>query len=132
MKVVFDSNIYISALTLPGSQAEKALLRIFDGPDTALISKAILDEVLSVLAKKFSRDADALSQVAVMLTDIAEVVRPEHTVHLLADDPDSRILECAEAGQADCIVTGDKAMLAVKRYRGIRLISLREYLASSD
>lgn len=132
MKVVFDSNIYISALTLPGSQAEKALLRILDGPDTVLISKPILDEVLSVLAKKFSRDADALSHVAVTLTEMAEAVKPERTVEVLADDPDNRILECAEAGRADCIVTGDKAMLALKWYQGIRLISLREYLTSRE
>jgi len=129
VRVVFDSNIYISALVIPGSQAERALLRILDGADTLLISKPILDEVLATLARKFSRDPEALSQTAVILTDMAEVVKPEHTVSVFEDDPDNRILECAEAGQAECIVTGGKTMLRLKRYRGIRLITLREYLA---
>lgn len=130
--MVFDSNIYISALILPGSQAEKAFSRIFDGVDDLLISKAILDEVLSTLAGKFGHDPDTLSHLAVTLTEMSELVRLEHRVKVFADDPDNRILECAEAGEADCIVTGDKAMLGLKEYRGIRLISLRAYLTGGE
>ena len=129
MRVVFDTNIYISALAIPGSQAEQALSRILDGPDTLLISKAILDELLSILAGKFSRDPESLSQVAVIVTEMAEVVKPQDRVKVLKDDPDNRVLECAEAGHADAIVTGDKEMLRLKQYQGIRLISLRDYLA---
>jgi predicted nucleic acid-binding protein len=44
------------------------------------------------------------------------------------DDPDNRILECALAGRAEAIVTGDRALLALGAYRGVRLVSLREYL----
>ena len=129
MRVVFDTNIFISALIIPGSQAEKALFKILDGDDTLLISKPILDELLSTLARKFSRDPEALSHVAVMLTDMSEVVKPKSTVEVFKDDPDNRVLECAEAGQAETIVTGDKEMLLLNQYNGIPLISLRDYLA---
>jgi putative PIN family toxin of toxin-antitoxin system len=129
VRVVFDTNIYVSALAIPGSQAEQALFRILEGADTLLISKAILDELLSVLAVKFSRDAESLSQVAVIVTEMAEAVKPQDRVKVFKDDPDNRVLECAEAGHADYIVTGDKEMLRLKHYRGIRLISLRDYLA---
>ncbi len=129
MRVVFDTNIYVSALAIPGSQAEQALFRILEGADTLLISKAILDELLSVLAVKFSRDAESLSQVAVIVTEMAEAVKPQDRVKVFKDDPDNRVLECAEVGHADYIVTGDKEMLRLKHYRGIRLISLRDYLA---
>jgi putative PIN family toxin of toxin-antitoxin system len=132
VRVVFDSNIYISALTLPGGQAEKALFKILDGADTLLISKPILDEVLSILARKFSHDRDELSQAAVTLTEMAEVVKPGHAITILADDPDNRILECAEEGDADYIVTGDKAMLNLKQHRGVRIIPLREYLSGKE
>lgn len=129
MRVVFDTNIYVSALAIPGSQAEQALFRILEGADTLLISKAILDELLSVLAVKFSRDAESLSQVAVIVTEMAEAVKSQDRVKVFKDDPDNRVLECAEAGHADYIVTGDKEMLRLKQYRGVRLISLRDYLA---
>jgi predicted nucleic acid-binding protein len=44
------------------------------------------------------------------------------------DEPDNRILECALAGRADAIVTGDRALLALGEYRGVRVISLRGFL----
>ena len=128
MRVVFDSNIYISALAISGSTAEKAIIRILEGTDTLLISKPILDEVLSTLARKFSRDPEALSQVAVTLSDMAELVKPQNTIRVLKDDPDNRILECANAGHADLVVTGDKKMLRLKQYPNTRIVSLREYL----
>jgi predicted nucleic acid-binding protein len=44
------------------------------------------------------------------------------------DEPDNRILECAIAGRVDAIVTGDRALLKLREYRGVRILSLREYL----
>ena len=132
MRVVFDSNIYISALVFPGSQAEQAFSRVLEGTDTLVLSKAILDEVMGILARKFSRDPEALSQTAVLMAEMGEFVKPARTVEVFKDDPDNRILECAEAGHAECIVTGDKAMLQLKQYGSIRLVSLREYLSSES
>lgn len=99
-----------------------------EGEDTLIISKAILAELLTTLARKFSRDAEALSQVAVVLTELAEVVTPRRRLKVLTDESDNRILECVEAGKADCIVTGDKAMLKLGSYGNVRIISLRQYL----
>lgn len=128
MRVVFDTNIYISAIVLPGSSADRAIQRILDGRDRLLISKPILDEVLTTLARKFSRDADALSRTALLLTELAELVHPKERVRVFSDDPDNRILECAIAGQAKAIVTGDKAMLAIEMSHGVRILSLSAYL----
>jgi len=129
VKVVFDTNIYVSALVLPGSRADSALQRIVSGPDQLLLSHAILAELLDVLARKFSRDAEELSRVAVFLDDLGSMIETTSTVEDLADDPDNRILECAIDGDADCVVTGDSAMLELKTWRGIRIMSLAGYLA---
>jgi len=128
VRVVFDTNIYVSAFVFPGSSANRALQRIFDGHDTLLISKPILDEFLTTLARKFSRDADALSRAALLLTELAELIQPKERISVFDDDPDNRVLECAIAGQAKAIVTGDKAMLAVEMSHGVRILSLSAYL----
>ena len=128
MRVVFDTNVFVSALVFPGGRAEAALHRILDGHDELLLSPAILDEVLRVLAEKFTRDKEELSRVAVLLGDMAEVVRPKRSIHVLADEPDNRILECAVAGDADRIVTGDKGILALGSFQGVSIVSLRSYL----
>lgn len=130
MKVVFDTDIYISALLLPGSQAEKAIVKVLDAQDVLLISRPPIDEVLTVLGRKFSRDREELSRVAILLNDLAQLVKPLHRILVLRDEPDNRVLECAVAGIAQCIVTGDEAMLALREYEGIRIISLRDYLST--
>jgi len=128
MKVVFDTNIFISAFVISGSQAEKAVLRIIEGRDVLLLSKGILDEVLTVLSTKFSRDKEEISRVAVILSEMAEWVEPSEKIKVLHDDPDNRILECAVDGNSDTIVTGDKELLKLREYKKTRIISLKEYL----
>lgn len=128
MRVVFDTNIFVSALAFPGGRADVAIARVLDGEDQLIVSPAIIDEVLRVLADKFARDLEELSRIAVLLTDMALVVRPKRSIHVLADEPDNRILECAVAGLADRIVTGDKAMLALGSYKGITIVTLAAYL----
>lgn len=128
MKVVFDSNILIAALLFPGGRADAAVTNVLGGSDDLLISRPIIREVLSVLASKFSRDKEELSRVAVILGEMGKIVEPSSRLSVLRDEPDNRILECAVEGKADAIVTGDKAMLAVGEYEGIRLMTLAEYL----
>lgn len=91
MKVVFDTNIFISAFVIPGSQAEKAVLRIIEGKDVLLLSKGILDELLTVLSTKFSRDKEEISRVAVILSEIAEWVVPSEKIKVLNDDPGRQV-----------------------------------------
>ncbi|GBD96648.1 MAG TPA: putative toxin-antitoxin system toxin component, PIN family [Nitrospirae bacterium] len=128
MRVVFDSNIFISALIIHGSRAEKAIVRIVNNQDILVLSKTIIDEVLSVLAKKFSRDREAISRVAVYLDELGDIVCPIKMLKIFRDDPDNRILECAVSGKADAIVTGDKEMLSLKEYKGIKIMTLRDYM----
>lgn len=130
MRVVFDTNIFVSAFVFPGSRADAAVRRVLDGEDELVISRAIIDELLTVLARKFARDADELGRVAVFLADLGVVVRPRGRVKVLSDEADNRILDCARTGHADVIVTGDSAMLALGRYQDIEIKSLRDYLDS--
>ena len=129
MKVVFDANVLVSALALPGGRGDEALRRVVDGEDSLALSKTVLDELLSVLARKFDHDREALARVAVFLSEAAEFVEPTERLAVLADEPDNRILECALAAGAQLVVTVDRAMLAQGDYRGILIVSLSSYLA---
>ncbi len=130
MRVVFDTNIYISALVFPGGQAEKAIHRILEGKDKLFISKAILDELLRVLATKFSRDREQLARLAVWLSEIAQFVEPRRKLNVLRDEADNRILECAVEAQVEAIVTGDREILNLIQFEGIKILTLKEYLSS--
>lgn len=128
MKVVFDTSILVSALVFPGGQGEAALRRIVEERDQLILSKPILNELLGILGRKFSRDAEELAHVAVFLSELAQYVKPRRRLQVVKDEPDNRILECALTGRAHAIVTGDRALLALGEFHGVRIISLREYL----
>ncbi len=128
MKIVFDTNIFISAIAIPGGRAEEAITRVIDGRVQLLLSKPIIHEVLGVLARKFDRDREELARVAVYLTELGEMVYPKRKVKVLTDDPNNRIIECALAGKAAFIVTGDSAMLRLGKFKGVEIITLKEFL----
>ena len=101
MKVVFDTSILVSAIVFPGGRADEALHRIIEEQDVLVLSKPVLDELLGVLARKFSRDAEELAHLAVFLTSLAEMAAPARRLRALKDGADNRTLECAVAGRAD-------------------------------
>jgi uncharacterized protein len=128
LKAVFDTNIFVSALAIPGGHAERAINLVIDARVNLCISKEIIHEVLGVLAQKFSKGPEELSRTAVFLSELAELVAPRKKLEILDDDPDNRILECAVTGHADIIVIGDRAILNLKTYQEIRILSLRQFL----
>ena len=125
-----DTDIFVSAFVFPGSRADAAVSRVVEGVDELVVSKAIIDELLTVLARKFARDADELARIAMFLTDLGDIARPRGRIKVLSDDDDNCVLECARTGRADLIVTGDGAMLDLGCYQNVRITSLRDNLAS--
>jgi putative PIN family toxin of toxin-antitoxin system len=130
MRVVFDTNVLVAAFVFPGGQGDAALRRVIERRDELLLSKAILDELLDVLGRKFARDREELAHVAVFLADLSTPVAPRRRLRIVADEPDNRILECALAGKADAIVTGDKQLLALAAFRSIPVVALATYLST--
>lgn len=68
-------------------------------------------------------------RVAVWLGEVAEWVRPTRRLNVTAEEADNRILECAFAGGAEVIVTGDHGLLQLGSFKGIAIVTLREDLS---
>jgi putative PIN family toxin of toxin-antitoxin system len=128
VRVVLDSNIYVSALTLPGGRADVALAAVLTGAYVALLSEPILGEILGVLGRSFSHDKEELARGALFLSDLAEHVSPRRRLSVLEDEPGNRVLECAIEGDAELIVTGDKALLRLGAFKGVEIVSLTAFL----
>ena len=56
-------------------------------------------------------------------------MRPTQHLSVAAQEADNRILECALAGRAEVIVTGDKGLLRLGTFEGIGIVTLRDYLS---
>ena len=131
MRAVYDTNIFVSAFAIPGGRAGAAILKAIEGDVHLVISRDIIREVIEVMARKFDRNPEELARMAVYLSELAEIVTPRRRLKVLRDEPDNRILECAVAGKADVVVTGDQAMLRLGSYRRIRILSLKDFLAGA-
>jgi putative PIN family toxin of toxin-antitoxin system len=128
VRVVFDTNIYISALAIPGGNAEDAYLAAVHSTFELYTSVAILTEMARVLQTKFDWAEDKVREAVQAIGQVAIVLRPRPTLHILKDEPDNRILECAIATQAEFVVSGDRHLLALKQHAGITMISLADFL----
>lgn len=128
MKVVFDTNIFISAFIVPGSQGEQAFHYARQKRFALYTSVAILTETARKLRDKFNQPAEDITDALKLISHTSEVLRPCAQLTVLADDPDNRILECALDAHADLVVTGDRHLLKLKEFRGIPIIRLADFL----
>jgi putative PIN family toxin of toxin-antitoxin system len=123
LRVVLDTNILISAFVFPGGIPETVYRAALERRITLITSPPLLAELGRVLQDKFGwdpmRSEDAVAQVA----RIGEVVRPIETIDTIAEDPaDNRVLEAAETGHADLIVSGDRHLLNLTTWHGIEIV----------
>ena len=128
MRVVFDTNIFISAFVVPGGKAEEVYLHVLRGDFDLHSSVAILTETAQKLRDKFGWPEDQIVQLLRTISKVATVIKTRPRLHVLADEPDNRILECVIESAADFIVTGDKHLLSLKIFQDIRLITLSSFL----
>jgi uncharacterized protein len=127
-RIVADTNVYISALNFAGT-ADEVLALGRAGVIQVFISPPILEEIETVLVRKFRWAAPRVREAVRTIRRFAVLVNPGKPVNLVrADEPDNRILECALAAGADRIVTGDHHLLKLKRFRNILIASPRQFL----
>ena len=127
MRVVLGSNIVVSAIVF-GGKPEEVVDLARTRKIRAVYSEPMLSEVLRILEVKFGFSKSRLQTVNKLFSRRMTFVTPEQALHVLADDPDNRILEAAVAGNCDHIVTGDKPLLALGKYKNIEILSVNEFL----
>jgi putative PIN family toxin of toxin-antitoxin system len=128
LKVVFDTHIFISAFVIPGGKAEAAYSHALRKDFTLYSSVAILTETAQKLREKFGWQQDKITSLLKAIAKVAIVIKTEPHLHHLTDEPDNRVLECAEAVGADFIVTGDKHLLFLKHFQNSDVVRLADFL----
>ncbi len=118
LRVVFDSNVYISALLFDGPP--RLILEFAMKRQVVLIaSDAIINETAGKLRDKFSWPKHRIEQFVRATSRLAELHKPKKRISSAPDEADNRVLECAIEGKADLIITGDKHLLRLKSYQNI-------------
>ena len=128
-RAVFDTNVWVSGM-LFGGEVQKVLLAAIEGRVIPIVSMELLQELEAVLkSRKFNYPPEAISTILYEVQTLAEMAHPRTRLHVIKRDPaDNRVLECAIAGKVSWIVSGDLDLLELGRYRGIQILSPREFL----
>jgi putative PIN family toxin of toxin-antitoxin system len=132
VRVVFDTNVYISALVIPGSLSDDAYRRARDGDIDLFTSVAILTELASKLRDKFEWSEDRIRAALKAISRTAHVVKTTAHLAVVRDATDNRILECAEEVDADLIVTGDPHLLKLRRFGRAGIVRVSTFLRILD
>ncbi len=139
IRVVFDANVFVSALLSPrGAPAE--LLRLVEGEDsrfTLVTSLDLLEELGRVLGyRHLSRQLPngfSAPILLVRLIELSEIVSDTETARGVCRDPeDDRCLSAALEGRAGFVVTGDRDLLDLGTHRGVEIVAPRRFLHVLD
>ncbi len=133
VKVVFDTNVWISISMRKILKDEfyraKEDLTVYTSQDIALEASRVLKypRIAEVLRKADICEKDVLQVIA----DNSKLVDPEAKLHIVTEDEeDNKILECALAAKAEFIVSGDRHLLALGKFRNTRILKPREFFDS--
>ena len=132
MRVVLDTNVVASALLWGG--VPRLLLHAGHEKRVDLFtSAALLAELTDILGrrkfdKKIAASTLTVDQIVDRYVALAALVRPTPTPRIAPDPDDDVVIGTALAARADLIVTGDKPLLTVAEYQGVRIVGVSQAL----
>ena len=130
IRAVLDTNVIISALLFEGT-ANRFVPLWKKHRFWLVVSKEIIKEYLGVLAyPKFDLSAEEIKSIAANeLLPFVHPVRVTEIRPVIQEDPsDDMFLACALAGKCQYLVSGDRHLLALKRYHRTSIISVAAFL----
>ncbi|AEB08257.1 putative toxin-antitoxin system toxin component, PIN family [Desulfobacca acetoxidans] len=134
IKTVIDANVFVSSALAPGSNPDKVIGLARKGRITLLISQDILKEIRTVfmypeIKRRLKITAKEIDEF------LAEIAKPAlitpgvlNLKEVKADRKDDKYLVCAVEGQADYIISGDKHLLNLDNYYGIKIVTPAVFL----
>ncbi|MFB3890390.1 MAG: putative toxin-antitoxin system toxin component, PIN family [Phycisphaerae bacterium] len=129
MRIVLDTNVIVSAILTPGGTCVEVMGRVFAKTAQVIVSPAIEEEYAAVLGRaelgldavNVARHIEFIRQHGILLPTIdTGIVVPRPT--------DKKFIECAIAGRADCIVTGNNRHFPASACKGIPIMSPAEFI----
>lgn len=129
MKVIIDTNIFVSSFF--GGKPKKIIDLWKNGKLILCLSKDILDEYIEVLLRLGLRDEKELEELLSLFSSGYNILFTKKTpeIRIVEKDPaDDKFIACAIALKAEFVITGDKSLLSIKEYKGIKIMTPDEFL----
>lgn len=129
MRIVVDTNVFVSGIYWSGPPYQ-ILTAWRDRKLVLVLSPAITEEYIRVaieLSKRFP-NIDLFPFIDLLIAE-AKICIPKRLSRQVCKDPDDdKFIECALAGEARCIVSGDRYLLEVSEYQGIQILRPKDFV----
>lgn len=128
-KVVVDTNVFVSSFF--GGNPRKIIDLWKTGEIFLCLSKDIIDEYVEVLRRMGLQNEKELEELLELFAKGFHVVFAAKTpsLHVIDKNPDdNKFVECAVALKAAAVISGDKAVLEIKNYMGIEILTPKDFL----
>lgn len=135
MRVVLDANVLVSG-TISRRGSPGKILDLWEQEKFDLVmSSPILEELERVIhypkiQQKYQLPEEQVEQFLGLISNQSITVTPSRKIDVIEKDPsEDRYLECAKAGNASYIVTGDRHLLELKEFDGIVILPPAGFIA---
>lgn len=129
---MLDTNTLISALLGRDSTPAKVLAEILSGTAENYTSPEILNEVRDVLSRPKIAEKTAeheRNRFLRIISSVSKIVTPRKRLEVIVEDPaDNRILECALEAKAHYVISGDRHLLRLRKYKKTTILNSSEFL----
>ena len=131
-KIVLDTNVIVSALIQQKGYSALIVNDLVLSKKVKLcLSKEVWEEYIDVLNRdKFSKISSFKSKAAIVLSKIEELASffvPTLKIRVIMDVSDNKFLELAIIGKAEYVITGNKNDFTMSEYKGIKIVTPKEY-----
>ena len=133
MRVVIDTNVFVSSFF--GGKPREIINLWKREQITLCLSRDILDEYIEVLRKLGLKDEDELEELLSLFAkgyNLLFTTKTPQSRVVRSDPSDDKFIECAMALKAEVIITGDRAVEAIKEYMGIQILTPRQFLKRDE
>jgi hypothetical protein len=131
IKVVLDTNVLVSALIRNG-KPRALLFEMVRGNAQLILSRGILEELAEVAAddkiRKYVEEEDVTRFLRIIGSTAKIVTIKSRFKEVKRDPSDDLFLRTAYDGGADYIISGDRHLLSLKEFRGIKILTVNEVL----
>ena len=135
LKAVLDTNILVSGIILDKGLPHRIVKAWEEGRFLLVSSRALIDELRRVLEyprikRKYGLKSTQTHRVVLNVYRYSVFVENLPLVNVVVADPaDNHVLAAAWGGNADVIVSGDEDLLSIGSFRGIRIVTAREFVS---
>ena len=129
LQVVIDTNVWISGLIF-GGNPEKVIRQFVDGQIVVITAEELLSELRRKIVQRFPLYEPQLALLEASIREDAILVQLGTVqISVSRDADDNKFLETAVIGNAGYIISGDKDLLTIEEYDGIKIVKPSDFLS---